>query len=185
MLAVESPQMNDGRILIVDDDPDVREAAALALMSHVGCCDEAASPSEAAAMIGAVRYDAILLDMNFLAGERDGRAGLDALANWRAADPAVGIVFITAHGGVSLAVRAIKRGGDDFLLKPWRNTQLITAVCDAVAHTRKRRSEPTLAMAERSLISNALERHDGNISRTAAALGLTRQALYRRLAKDG
>jgi DNA-binding NtrC family response regulator len=177
--------MNNGRILIVDDDPDVREAAVLALMPHVVHCDEASSPIEAAAMIRAAHYDAILLDMNFLAGERDGRAGLDALADLRAADPSLGIVFVTAYGGVALAVNAMKRGGDDFLLKPWRNAQLVAAMCDAVAQTRSRRCEPTLETVERSIITQALERYDGNISRTAVALGLTRQALYRRLAKDG
>lgn len=177
--------MNDGRILIVDDDPDVREAAALALMPHVACCDEASSPAEAMAMIPAGRYDAILLDMNFLAGTRDGGAGLDTLAGLRAADPSLGIVFVTAYGGVALAVKAMKHGGDDFLLKPWRNNQLVAAVREAVAQTGARRREPTLATVERSAIAQALERHDGNIARTAAALGLTRQALYRRLAKDG
>lgn len=177
--------MSDGRILVIDDDSDVREAAALALTSHVARCDEASSPAEAAAMIREARYDALLLDMNFLAGERDGRAGLEAVADLRAADPALGIVFVTAYGGVALAVKAMKRGGDDFLLKPWRNSQLVAAVCDTIAQTRARRREPTLATVERSAIAQALERHDGNISRTAAALGLTRQALYRRLAKDG
>jgi len=177
--------MNDGLILIVDDDPDVREAAALALLPHVARCDEASSPAEATTMLREIRYDAILLDMNFLAGERDGRAGLDALVELRAADPALGIVFVTAYGGVALAVNAMKRGGNDFLLKPWRNPQLVTAMRDAVSQTRARRREPTLETVERSAIAQALERHDGNISRAAMALGLTRQALYRRLAKDG
>lgn len=177
--------MNDARILIVDDDPDVRQAAALALAPHVNGCDEATSPAEAARMAGARRYDAALLDMNFLAGARDGEAGLAALADLRAADPALGVVFLTAYGGVSLAVQAMKKGGDDFLLKPWRNAQLIAAVRDAVARTEARRRAPTLAAVEQSTIAEALQRHEGNISRAAASLGLTRQALYRRLARDG
>jgi DNA-binding NtrC family response regulator len=177
--------MNDARILIVDDDPDVRQAAALALAPHVNGCDETTSPAEAARMAGARRYDAVLLDMNFLAGDRNGEAGLAALADLREADPALGVVFLTAYGGVSLAVQAMKQGGDDFLLKPWRNAQLIAAVRDAVARTEARRRAPTLAAVEQSTIAEALQRHDGNISRAAASLGLTRQALYRRLARDG
>lgn len=177
--------MNDARILIVDDDPDVRQAAALALAPHVNGCDEATSPAEAAQMVRGRRYDAVLLDMNFLAGARDGEAGLAALADLRGADPALGVVFLTAYGGVSLAVQAMKQGGDDFLLKPWRNAQLIAAVRDAIARTEARRRAPTLAAVEQSTIAEALQRHEGNISRAAASLGLTRQALYRRLTRDG
>jgi DNA-binding NtrC family response regulator len=177
--------MTDARILIVDDDPDIREAAALALAPHVGSCDEAPAPADAAAMVREKSYDAVLLDMNFLAGARGGEAGLAALAELRAADPALGVVFLTAYGGVSLAVQAMKQGGDDFLLKPWRNAQLVAAVREAIARTEARRRAPTLASVERSTIAEALQRHDGNISRAAASLGLTRQALYRRLARDG
>lgn len=177
--------MDKARILIVDDDPDVRQAAALALTPHVARCDEAGSPAAAAVAIRAGEYDAIVLDMNFVAGDRDGHAGLATLADLRAADPALGIVFVTAYGGVALAVEAMKCGGDDFVLKPWRNAQLVAAVREAVARTRCRRSEPALETVERTTIAQALERHDGNITRAAAALGLTRQALYRRLAKHG
>lgn len=177
--------MNDARILIVDDDSGVREAAALALAPHVDGCDEASSPADAARMVRERCYDAVLLDMNFLAGARNGAAGLAALADLRAADPALGVVFLTAYGGVSLAVQAMKKGGDDFLLKPWRNAQLIAVVREAIARTAARRRAPTLAAVEQSTIAEALQRHDGNISRAAASLGLTRQALYRRLARDG
>jgi DNA-binding NtrC family response regulator len=177
--------MNDACILIDDDDPDVREAAALALAPQLGGCDETASPLDAVRMVRERRYDAVLLDMNFLAGARSGAAGIAALADLRAADPALGVVFLTAYGGVSLAVQAMKQGGDDFLLKPWRNAQLIAAVHDTIARTEARRRAATLAAVERSTIAEALQRHNGNISRTAASLGLTRQALYRRIARDG
>jgi DNA-binding NtrC family response regulator len=177
--------MDEACILIVDDDPDVRQAAALALRPYFTRCDEAASPDEATGLMIDRRYGAVVLDMNFLAGERSGGAGITALTNIRAVDPSLGIVFITAYGGVTLAVEAMKRGGDDFVPKPWRNAQLVAAVRDVVALTRSRRIEPTLDAVERSAIAQALERHDGNIARAAAALGLTRQALYRRLAKDG
>jgi DNA-binding NtrC family response regulator len=62
---------------------------------------------------------------------------------------------------------------------------LIAAVHDTIARTEARRRAATLAAVERSTIAEALQRHDGNISRTAASLGLTRQALYRRIARDG
>lgn len=178
-------QVNDAHILIVDDDPDVRQAAVLALAPHAERCDEASDIATAAAMLSDGGYEALLFDMNFAAGARDGSAGLAGIATLRAADPTIGIVFITAYGGVALAVEAMKRGGDDFVLKPWRNAQLVAAAADAVRRSRDRRAIPTLDAVERAAIVSALEHHDGNIARAAAVLGLTRQALYRRLAKHG
>jgi DNA-binding NtrC family response regulator len=172
-------------VLIVDDKPDVHLAIRLALEPHVARIDGTLSPEGVAAMIGATSYDCVLLDMNFAAGERSGRAGLDALAAIRAIDPNVAILFMTAFGAVSLAVESLKRGADDFLLKPWRNDALVAAVRAAAARTRAEREGATLDGIERLAIDRALDRHDGNIARAAASLGVSRPALYRRMAKHG
>lgn len=172
-------------ILIVDDKPDVHQAIRLALEPYVARIDSALSPDGVAAMIGAAHYDCVLLDMNFAAGERSGREGLDTLARIKAIDPNVGILFMTAFGAVSLAVESLKRGADDFLLKPWRNDALVAAVRAAAARTRAERKGATLDGLERSAIDRALDRHHGNIARAAASLGVSRPALYRRMAKHG
>jgi len=172
-------------ILIVDDKPDVHQAIRLALEPHVARIDSTLSPDEVDTMVGAARYDCVLLDMNFAAGERSGREGLDALARIRAIDPEVAILFMTAFGAVSLAVESLKRGADDFLLKPWRNDALVAAVRAAAARTAAARQGATLDGMERLAIDRALDRNDGNIARTAASLGVSRPALYRRMAKHG
>ncbi len=138
-------------------------------------------------LLQACLYDAVLLDMNFVVGERSGRAGLDALARIRAADPDLSVVLMTAFGGVTLAVEALKRGAADFVLKPWHNDKLIAAVESAAAATRTRRDADRLNLdaLERQTIERALAQHRGNISLAAAALGLSRPALYRRLSKYG
>ena len=95
---------------------------------------------------------------------------------------------MTAFGGVSLAVEALKRGAIDFVLKPWRNEALLTAVGQAADVTRTRRRASAsfdLEAVEKTAITRALAHHEGNISRAAEALGLTRPALYRRMAKHG
>jgi len=107
---------------------------------------------------------------------------LDAI---KAADPALAVILMTAYGAVSLAVESLKRGADDFLLKPWRNEALVAAVREAAGRTEAARAGTSLDSLERSAIASALDRHDGNIAQTAAALGLTRPALYRRIAKHG
>lgn len=171
--------------LVVDDDLDVLKAAAVVLGGAGAMVEVAASPEEAA--IKAAGADAVLLDMNFAAGARSGAEGLDALARLQAAEPALSVVLMTTYGGVALAVEALKRGAVDFVLKPWRNEALAEAMGAAARLTAERRAGAALNLdeLERRAILRALAIHDGNVSRAAAVLGLTRPALYRRMARYG
>ncbi len=170
-------------ILVIDDDPDVLQAAQLALSAHARRVDLADSPYAIAGLLASRRYDCVLLDMNFATGKRSGMEGIAALAAIKAADATVAVVLMTAYGAISLAVESLKQGADDFLLKPWRNDALVAAVHDAATRTRTARELPTLDALERSAIAGALQRHAGNIAQAASALGLSRPALYRRMAK--
>jgi len=175
-----------GAFLIVDDDPDVLKAAATALARDAGRVDLAASPDGLGEQ--AHLYDAVLLDMNFAAGARDGAEGLDSLAQLQAADPALSVVLMTTFGGVALAVEALKRGAADFVLKPWRNEALVQSMRAAAELTVQRRASGAalnLDDLERRAIVRALSVYDGNVSHAAAALGLTRPALYRRMERHG
>jgi DNA-binding NtrC family response regulator len=176
-----------GPILVVDDDPDVALAARLALAGHAERVDFASGVPALRAALREGAYDAVLLDMNFAPGESSGRAGLDGLAQAQAADPALSVVLMTAYGGVALAVEALKRGAADFVLKPWKNDRLVETVAAAAALTRARREDQDLDLdaLEKQAIARALMRCDGNISRAAGLLGLTRPALYRRMEKHG
>jgi DNA-binding NtrC family response regulator len=174
-------------ILVVDDDPDVALAARYALSGLAGRIDSALSLDGLEQTLAAGEHAAVLLDMNFVAGESGGRAGLDGLARIRAADPTLAVVLMTAYGGVQLAVEALKRGAADFVLKPWKNDRLVEAMTAAVSLTETRRNarSATLDDLEREAIRQALADHDGNISKAAAALGVTRPALYRKIEKHG
>jgi DNA-binding NtrC family response regulator len=172
-------------VLVIDDKPEVHQAVALALEPWVARVESASSPEAVPALLAATRFDCVLLDMNFAAGERSGREGMNALDSIKAVDPALAVVFMTAYGAVSLAVESLKRGADDFLLKPWRNEALMAAVREAAARTRAARQGSSLDALERSAIAGALGRHGGNIAQAAAALGLSRPAFYRRKAKHG
>jgi DNA-binding NtrC family response regulator len=176
-----------GAVLVIEDDADVLRAARLALAPHVGLVETATSPQGLEILFAAHTFDAVLLDMNFAAGQRYGREGLDALAQIRGFDPGLAVVLMTAYGGVQLAVEALKCGATDFILKPWRNDSLIAAVTAAIEVTCSRRKGDTLHLdvIERRAIERALAHHAGNVSQAATALGLTRPALYRRMAKYG
>jgi two-component system, response regulator RegA len=177
-----------GSLLIVEDDADVRQAARIALGGRFARIDTLAAPDtglETRLLTGT--YDVVLLDMNFVAGERSGAAGLDALARVQQCDSTLAVVLMTAYGGVQLAVAALKRGAADFVLKPWHNEKLLAAVDAAVnlARARREAEAQTLDQLERGAIERALARAEGNISTAAAALGLSRPALYRRMSKHG
>ncbi|HEV2867037.1 MAG TPA: DNA-binding response regulator, partial [Allosphingosinicella sp.] len=161
-------------LLIVDDDSDVRHAARLALEPHVESAEAVACPDEAAALLVPGRFGCVLLDMNYVAGERSGREGMDALARLKEQDPSLAVVLMTAYGRVSLAVAALKRGAHDFMLKPWRNRDLLAAVRSASEATLAARAGRPLEALERDAIEQALAHSGGNIARAAARLGLSR-----------
>jgi DNA-binding NtrC family response regulator len=176
-----------GAILVIEDDSDVRRSARVALMPHVERVELVESPDRLEDLLIPSTFDVLLLDMNFVTGERSGQSGLNALSRAHAVDSTLAVVLMTAYGGVSLAVDALKQGGTDFILKPWRNDKFIAAVTAAVQVTQSRRLAETLQLdaLERNAIERALARHDGNISAVATALGLSRGALYRRITKHG
>lgn len=175
-------------ILIIEDDADVQQAARVALSDTFARIDLLASPdADLESRLLETHYDVVLLDMNFAAGDRSGTAGLDALTRITACDSTLGVVLMTAFGGVQLAVAALKRGATDFVLKPWHNDKLVATVNTAAAGTRARRQAEaqTLDQLERGAIERALARAAGNISVAATSLGLSRPALYRRMSKHG
>jgi two-component system response regulator RegA len=171
--------------LVLDDDPDVLTAAAMALSAQPARVLSATRPYDIDLKPGA--FDAVLLDMNFEPGERSGVAGLSWLDHVRAADPALSVVVMTTFGGVSLAVETMKRGAVDFVLKPWRNSALIDSMQRAAELTAERRAGAALTLEdlERRAVERALALCDGNVSRAAQVLGLTRPALYRRMERHG
>lgn len=175
-------------ILIIEDDADVQRAARVALADVSPRIDVCGAPDAALeARLAAAPYEVVLLDMNFITGARSGSEGLDALARIQACDNTLAVVLMTAYGGVQLAVTALKRGAADFVLKPWYNDKLIAVVQAAALMTRQQRAGEarTLDALEKDAIERALSRAGGNISLAAAALGISRPALYRRLSKHG
>jgi DNA-binding NtrC family response regulator len=176
------------RFLIADDDPDVLKAAQVALSRAGAAIDVASSPNDLAERAAAGLYDGVLLDMNFTPAARSGDEGLATLGMLRERDPALAVVLMTTWGGVALAVEGLRRGAANFVLKPWRNEALAGVMAEAAEETRRLRADAAsfnLDDLEKRAIQRALEVYDGNVSHAAAALGLTRPALYRRMARHG
>jgi len=112
-------------ILLVDDNPHVAESLSMAVRLAGHALDHAAGPEEALSCLAARRYDAILLDLNYAAGRTDGAEGLALLGRILADDPHARVLVVTAHSGIRIAVEAMRAGARDFVMKPWRNADLL------------------------------------------------------------
>ncbi len=124
--------MQDAKLLLVEDDPDVLLAARLLLKRHVGAVDIEKNPEKLPFLLNNNRYDAIVLDMNFQRDVSSGREGFAWLDRILDIDPKARVVLFTAYGDVEMAVRAIKAGAVDFVLKPWQNDKFLDTIRGAV-----------------------------------------------------
>lgn len=121
-----------GRVLLVDDDEDVLHAARLFLKQHVETIHIEKSPQTIPALLKNESYDVILLDMNFTRDVSSGSEGFYWLNKILEIDPSAVVILITAYGDVQMAVRAIKEGATDFILKPWQNEKLLATLSAAL-----------------------------------------------------
>lgn len=131
-------------ILLVDDNAEVARAIGFALECAGHRLETAANPEEAYSRLALGHYDAILLDLNFTAGHTAGDEGFACLSRILADDPRAAVVVLTAHSGVRIAVAAMRAGALDFVMKPWRNADLVSRVEAAVAQ----RSRPAAIASE-------------------------------------
>lgn len=127
-------QLSDAKILIVDDDVDVLSAAKLLLKRHVRQVDIEKNPQRLPFLITNGEYDLILLDMNFTRDVSSGREGFQWLDRVLDISPEAIVIMITAYGDVEMAVRAMKAGATDFVLKPWENDKLLERITTALQH---------------------------------------------------
>ncbi len=182
-------------ILVVDDDADVLTAARLLLRQHFGKILTTADPDDIPELMASERVDVFLVDMNFAIGENRGIEGLNCLEQIKDIDADAVVVLMTAFGALNTAVQAMREGAADFILKPWQNEKLVAtlsvaaelrrtrATVDRLGRTGSEAESLNLEANERRMESRAIEDANGNISHAAAALGITRAALYRRIEK--
>ena len=114
--------------MIVDDDMDVLRAARLLLKRHFEQVDFERNPQKIPYLVSNFDYDVILLDMNFTRDLSSGKEGFEWLDRILDLKPQSSVVMFTAYGDVEMAVRAIKAGATDFVLKPWENEKLLATM---------------------------------------------------------
>lgn len=156
-------QTNRTRILVADDQPDVREALRLLLKGEGFETETVASPTAVLSALEAREFDALLMDLNYARDTTSGQEGLDLLSNIRAKDSAMPIIVMTAWGSLELAVEAMRRGAKDFIQKPWENARLL-----AILKTQIELAQ-ALRKSQRLEAENRLLRADGRPTLIAEA----------------
>lgn len=161
-------EKKSSHILVVDDDNDVLQAAKLFLKQHVAKVDTEKNPRSIPNLIKNNSYDLVLLDMNFTEDVSSGKEGFQWLKRILEIDPSLAVVLITAYGDVEKAVKAIKMGATDFVLKPWQNEKLLATVNSALNLTHSRRQVDVLKSQQRQLSAEIDQHYQDIIGRSPA-----------------
>lgn len=128
-----------GKILVIDDDRDILLTTRVVLKKQFGLIKTEADPEMILQLLDNELFDIILLDMNFSAGDTSGKEGMKWLREIRKKDESAHVIMMTAYGDIDLAVKAMKEGAADFIVKPWDNQKLMATVINAYRLSQSKR----------------------------------------------
>ena len=131
-------------VLVIDDDVDVLTAVRLLLRPEVKEIVTEKNPENIRSLLAKYELDVILLDMNFNSSINTGNEGIFWLKKIRELKPAICVIMITAYGDIDLAIRSLKEGAFDFVVKPWHNEKLLSTIRDAVRRKENKGSAPRI-----------------------------------------
>ncbi len=140
-----------GRILAVDDNEDILFALKLLLKNHVESITAVNNPERIPEAMKKEDFDVVLLDMNFTKDAISGQEGFEWMEKIIEIDNDAVVVFITAYGDAEKAVRAIKAGATDFVLKPWQNEKLLATISSSIKLRRSRWETDSLRNKQKEL----------------------------------
>ncbi|MGI4750347.1 MAG: sigma-54-dependent transcriptional regulator [Janthinobacterium lividum] len=148
--------LKQASVLVIDDDTDVLTAVRLLLKTEVKEVVTEKNPENLRAILSRQNFDLILLDMNFNSSINTGNEGLFWLNKTREFKSDAAVIMITAYGHIDLAVRCLKEGAADFVVKPWHNEVLINVLKEALAKRAKNKSPQTVSSTKNSIIGSEL-----------------------------
>jgi DNA-binding NtrC family response regulator len=158
-------------VLVVDDEPGMRNFLVKTLAPRAGQVFDAASAEEAEGLLARHRFDLLILDISL-----PGKSGIDLLKQLRAEGHPGEVVLITAFADLDTAIEALRAGAGDFLLKPFRVTQVLNAFRHGLERARLKRENWLLRRA----ITERTPPADGLVGRSIVVKGL--QAALQRMA---
>jgi DNA-binding NtrC family response regulator len=145
--------LSKASILIVDDDPDVLTAVRLLLKHEVNKVVVEKNPERLKDHLSFHHYDIVMLDMNFNSVINTGNEGLYWLREIKKWKPEAEVIMITAYGDIDLAVRSLKEGAADFVVKPWQNQKLLATLKQLLQ--KKKSTSSADQMADAGLIGTS------------------------------
>lgn len=143
--------MKKGKILIIDDNKNVLNTLRILLSHYFEEVILLPSPNTLITTIKEKNPDVILLDMNFSAGRNTGNEGLFWLSEIKKINPEIPVILFTAYADIELAVKALKEGATDFIVKPWDNAKLIATLQSAYALYESRKEVKRLKEKQKGL----------------------------------
>ncbi|SHF99451.1 sigma-54-dependent transcriptional regulator [Dysgonomonas macrotermitis] len=151
--------MKSGHILVVDDNRNVLSALRILLENYFEKVTLLTTPNQLLVSLREGKPDIVLLDMNFSAGINSGNEGLYWLAEVKKYDKDIPVVLFTAYADIDLAVKALKEGASDFVVKPWDNAKLIATLQSAYS-LRKSQKEIKRLKEKQGVLSRVLNREE-------------------------
>ena len=121
-------QVKDLKILVLDDDSDVLIALRLLLKSKVKEVVVEKKPNNIVSLFEKNSFDIVILDMNFNGLVNTGNEGIYWLKKIKQLSPNTDVILITAYGDINLAVKSLKEGASDFIIKPWENDRIVQTI---------------------------------------------------------
>lgn len=148
---MDESQKHPGRLLIVDDNLDLLKAVKVFLKRYFEVVETETNPEKIPSLLQNNKYDIILLDMNFTKDVSSGHEGYFWLDKILGIDPSAVVVLITAYGDVQTAVKAIKAGATDFVLKPWDNEKLLATIYSSLMLSESKQEIKGLKQRQQAL----------------------------------
>lgn len=135
-------------ILVLDDDPDVLTALRLFLQGEVKNIVTEKKPENLSSLLSKSHFDLVLLDMNFNSSVNTGNEGIYWLKRIKEMRSSIAVIMITAYGDIDLAVKSLKEGASDFVIKPWHNDRLLETIRETLEKSDPGVTKKTQAVSE-------------------------------------
>ena len=148
--------LRNASILVIDDDTDVLTAVRLLLKTEAKEVVIEKNPENIRSLLSKQAYDVILLDMNFTSSINTGNEGFYWLNKIKELGSEAAVIMITAYGDIDLAVRSLKEGAADFVVKPWHNEKLVSTIRDALNRKSNNRSGSSSKSVDASSLGTTL-----------------------------
>lgn len=153
--------LKNAQILVIDDDADVLTAMRLLLKPLVKEIVTEKNPSNINLQIESKKFDVIILDMNFNGLVNTGNEGIFWLNQIKKSSPETAVILMTAYANIDLAIRGLKEGASDFLVKPWNNEKVIDTISSLVKSGKsKAQKKNTMASGSQPIVGESEEMED-------------------------